>query len=133
MLRLFFICFLLHICVLTKGQGGIVEVLVATVKMGDMQRYLQLDQRIWSSFLRRQDGFVSKRDLLATRQAIQNATEVYHLIEWASFEQWKKIPADQLMEINERFAKAFGYAPNLRALPDGDGFRVIEPDSSLID
>ena len=125
---------LLHAFLLLNGvkmfndQGRITEMLLVTVRPGDMPRYLQLDQRIWTAFLQRQDGFVSKRDLLSTHQPTENATEVYHLIEWASFEQWKNIAADELQQTDERFVEAFGYEPELRALPNGEGFRTVQPE-----
>jgi uncharacterized protein (TIGR03792 family) len=113
---------------MSDDQGTITEMLLVTVKPGEMPRYLQLDQRIWTSFLRRQDGFLGKRDLLGTHQSAENATEVYHLIEWASIEQWKSISADELKQANERFVEAFGYEPELRSLPDDEGFRTVQPD-----
>lgn len=103
-----------------------IEILVATVRPGDMARYLPLDDEIWTSFLRTQDGFITKRNLLPTRQPLSSATEAYHFIEWASFTQWKNVPADALAATNERFVRAFGYAPKVKALPDFDGLRLVE-------
>jgi hypothetical protein len=74
--------------VLTHGRDVIVkqekaiEILVSTVRSNDMERYLTLDNEIWTSFLKTQDGFIGKQSLLSTHESVKNATEVYHIIEW---------------------------------------------------
>ena len=113
------------VCV-TRGQGHAIEVLVFTVRAGDMRRYLAVDEAIWTSFLSCQDGFVSKTNLVGSRQSMENATEVYQMIEWTSLAQWKNISEDQLAQTNERFIEEFGYAPQLRPLPDDDGFKIVD-------
>ena len=107
------------------GQGHTIEMLVFTVRAGDMRRYLTVDKAIWTSFLSCQDGFVSKTNLVGSHQSMDNATEVYQLIEWASLEQWKNISNEQLAKINDQFVDSFGYAPQLRPLPDDDGFSIV--------
>lgn len=106
-------------------QDSIIEMLVVNVQAGDMERYLTVDNQIWTSFLRQQDGFISKHNLLSTHSSTNNATEVYHIIEWQSYDQWKKIPVEQLTNITGQFIETFGYAPAMKSLPNGDGFHIV--------
>ena len=108
-------------------QDLIIEMLVVNVRAGDMERYLTIDNQIWTSFLRQQDGFISKHNLLSTHTTANNATEVYHIIEWQSYNQWKKIPSDQLTKITAQFIQAMGYAPDMKSLPNDDGFHLVQP------
>jgi uncharacterized protein (TIGR03792 family) len=127
------VCLLLVIAIyVTHGsnmaykQGNTIEMLVFTVRRGDMQHYLTVDNAIWTTFLRAQDGFISKRNLFSSRQSMDNATEIYQFIEWESLRQWKDISEDELMKTNEKFIREFGYQPNITALPDDDGFQEIQ-------
>jgi uncharacterized protein (TIGR03792 family) len=122
--------------VLTHGRDVIVkqekaiEILVSTVRSNDMERYLTLDNEIWTSFLKTQDGFIGKQSLLSTHESVKNATEVYHIIEWASYIQWKNISKETLIIIDKQFVQAFGYAPEMKSLPDDDGFQIVGPKST---
>ena len=125
---LFWLLLVCELVCVTRGQGRTIEMLVFTVRAGDMRRYLLVDKAIWTSFLSCQDGFVSKTNLLGSLQSMENATEVYQMIEWTSLEQWKNISDEQLAQTNERFIEKFGYAPRLRPLPDDDGFKILNVD-----
>lgn len=104
-------------------NGRALEVLQVTVKQGDMQRYVELDRQIWTSFLRQQTGFMRKTNLFPSSQLIVNQTEIYHIILWRTYRDWKSIAVDKLIDVNQRFQRALGYQPVIVALPDDNGFQ----------
>lgn len=116
----FLICFLL-----INADDPTIEILVVNIPSGDMDRYLLLDDQIWTSFLKQQNGFLNKHNLLSTHTSSNNASEVYHIIEWSSYKQWKAIPIDQLTKISNEFIQSLGYTPSMKSLPDSDGFHII--------
>ena len=108
-----------------NDQDVAIEMLVVNIQPGDMERYLTLDKQIWTSFLKQQDGFISKHNLLSKHTSSNNATQVYHIIEWASYNQWKQISVEQLTKISEEFVQSLGYTPDMKSLPDSDGFYLV--------
>jgi uncharacterized protein (TIGR03792 family) len=127
-----FICIqLARDCDIVLEKSKAIEILVVTVRPNDMEHYLALDAEIWTNFLQAQDGFITKRNLLHRNESWRNATEVYHIIEWASFMQWKSISKEALTMINARFVRAFAYAPDVKSLPNDNGFWVVGPTGTL--
>ena len=103
-----------------------IEMIHQKVKQGDMARFLDLDERMWSEYLQRQDGFQSKYSLIPHYDNIQNATSCYQIINWASHSKWKAIDQQQLALISAAFTKEMGYSTMVESLPNDDGLRMIQ-------
>ena len=109
------------------GNSFVVEFLRQNLFCKDLRRFLQCDREIWTSFLKTQNGFVSKDywlDDSESKSMTGNCT-VYQHITWASREQWKSIDQEDLVRINDEFVKVFGYEPVLTALRTDEGFNVL--------
>ena len=98
-----------------------IEMLKQEVEPGDVERFLQIDEEIWTNFLKSQNGFVYKLDLLPHNETIANTT-VYQFIIWESYQLWKNISVKLLNQTQQQFVNAMGYTPNLTSIPDGNGF-----------
>jgi hypothetical protein len=48
----------------------------------------------------------------------------------ASYIQWKNISKETLTIIDKQFVQAFGYASEMKSLPDDDGFQIVGPKST---
>jgi len=76
----------------------VVEFLTFTVPLAERDEWLEIEERHWSRFLEQQDGFVRKEVWQGAGEQIQA------VIWWASMEQWKAIPQEDL----DRVAEAMG-------------------------
>jgi uncharacterized protein (TIGR03792 family) len=82
-----------------------VEVLKFKVKPGiTVARFLELDKEIWTAQLQTYKGFLRK-DVWVSPEA---PDEVTFVIYWATREQWKSIPEQELIETDQRFIAAVG-------------------------
>ncbi|MEM6255417.1 MAG: TIGR03792 family protein [Cyanobacteria bacterium P01_D01_bin.156] len=68
-------------------------------------RYLAIDDQIWTTALATYPGFLDKTTWLEPGRD----DEVIFVISWATRQQWKAIPEDELEEINQRFDTALGF------------------------
>lgn len=77
----------------------IVELLTFTVPPGELDEWLEVEERHWSRFLERQAGFVRKemwRGVDVDGAEPADGERVHAAIWWRSVENWKSIPADEL-------------------------------------
>ena len=81
-----------------------VEFLVFEVASEQRDAFIKLDHEIWTSALRKQDGFVSKEVWVDET----NPNQVTLVTYWSSYKLWKSIPHVELQATDERFKKAFG-------------------------
>ena len=102
-----------------------IEILQVTIRKDDIQRYVQLDNQIWTNFLRQQSGFQWKKTLLPSNELMINASEIYHIIQWKTYQDWKKIPIETLNKVNEKFLNELGYQPIMKSFPDDDGLKYF--------
>lgn len=70
----------------------VVEFLTFSVPENELDEWLVVEERHWSRFLERQDGFVRKE--MWRSQA--EPTTVHAVIWWESLEQWQAIPTAEL-------------------------------------
>lgn len=78
------------------SQPAVVEMLTFRVPVGERAAWLDVEERTWSRFLERQDGFVRK-EMWADR----NDPDLLHAVIWWSDETlWKSIPADELAAVD---------------------------------
>lgn len=83
----------------------VIEWLKFKVPETQRDRYLEIDNEIWTSALATYPGFLDKTTWLDPH----HADEVIFVIAWATREQWKAIPENDLDNINQRFDEALGF------------------------
>lgn len=76
---------------------SVVEFLTFHVPVDQVDEWLEADARHWTRFLERQPGFLGKE---MWRPADRHDV-VHAVIWWATIEQWKAIPHDELAAVNE--------------------------------
>ncbi len=79
-------------------EVAVVEHLRVKVPAEARQAWLEAEQGSWEPWLMQQDGYLG-RDLLWDPEREEGTL----LIRWASREQWKQIPEQELEQIQERF------------------------------
>ena len=75
----------------------VVEYLTFAVEPAERDAWLRIEERHWSRFLERQDGFVRKE----IWQSVDDDSTVHAVIWWESLEQWKAIPQAELDAVIE--------------------------------
>lgn len=73
------------------------------VPIADRERYIQIDDQIWTPALQRYPGFISKETWIDPH----DLERVVFVIHWQSRDAWKAIPEAELTEIEHRFDEAF--------------------------
>ncbi|MEN9766625.1 TIGR03792 family protein [Vulcanococcus sp.] len=81
-------------------EVAVVEHLRVKVPAEARQAWLEAERGSWEPWLQQQDGFLG-RDLLWDPEREEGTL----LIRWASREQWKQIPDQELEQIQERFER----------------------------
>ena len=81
----------------------VIEWLKVTVEKGEIDRYIQLDQAIWTPVLAASDGF-HKKEVWWSPDG-----EIVMVVWWNTREQWKAIPEHILDETDRAFIEALGY------------------------
>ena len=76
------------------------------------EQYVQKDAEIWTTKLAEYPGFLHKEVWISP----DKLSEVILVVHWASFEQWKAIPAAELQRTEARFNAAMG----------GDTYKIVE-------
>ncbi len=94
---------------LNSQPSMVIEWLKFKVPAANRDRYLAIDDEIWTSALATYPGFLDKITWLEPG----HDDEVIFVISWATREQWKAIPEDDLEEINQRFDEALGVSYEL--------------------
>lgn len=69
------------------------------------EQYVQKDAEIWTTALQQYPGFMGKEVWISP----DDPTEVSMVIRWASREQWKSIPVEELDAIAQKFDQALGF------------------------
>ncbi|MBE7380869.1 MAG: TIGR03792 family protein [Leptolyngbya sp. SIO1E4] len=80
----------------------IIEWLKFRVPADQRERYVQLDDEIWTAALQTYPGFLSKETWISP----EDEEAVILVIRWRTREEWKAIPEDELAEIEARFDEA---------------------------
>lgn len=83
----------------------VIEWLKFKMDPAQRDRYLTIDDEIWTTALSAYPGFLDK----ATWLEPGHDDEVIFIISWATRQQWKAIPEDELEQINQRFDSALGF------------------------
>ena len=78
----------------------VIELLKVEVAAEYQEKYLQIDQEIWTKAIAQFPGFINKEVWLNSYAP----TEVILIIRWRSREEWKAISVQLLEEIERQFA-----------------------------
>lgn len=68
------------------------------------ERFIQVDEAVWTTALAKYPGFMGKEVWLSTEQP----DEIVFVIQWASLEAWKSIPENVLQATEQQFAAQLG-------------------------
>ena len=90
---------------LTPPPVMVIEWLKFKVPIAQRDRYLAIDDEIWTAALANYPGFLDKTTWLDPN----HYDEVIFVISWATREQWKAIPENELTQINQQFDQALGF------------------------
>jgi uncharacterized protein (TIGR03792 family) len=74
----------------------VIEFLTFRVHPSERAAWMEVEERTWSRFLERQAGFVRKQLWVD----VDDEHHVHAMIEWASLDHWKSIPADALAAVD---------------------------------
>lgn len=90
---------------LNSQPSMVIEWLKFRVDPAQRSRYLEIDEAIWTTALETYPGFVDKTTWLDPN----HDDEVIFVISWATREQWKAIPEEELEQINQNFDTTLGF------------------------
>jgi uncharacterized protein (TIGR03792 family) len=82
----------------------VIELLKFKVPFSEQEKYLQKDAEIWTTALAKYPGFLGK-EVWINSEVPEELTFVIH---WQTREQWKAIPMDELILIENNFVQALG-------------------------
>lgn len=95
----------------------VIEYLTFRVDADARERFVQVDETVWTSLLSTYPGFIEKEVWISS----DNLEEVTTVIRWASLSAWKSIPADVLQDTDARFLELMG---NTFQLIDAKSYQV---------
>lgn len=78
-------------------SDSVVEFLTFSVAPSDHAGWISADERVWTAFLSRQSGFVSKQVWIDRT----DPSLVHTVITWSDEESWKAVPADDLARTDD--------------------------------
>ncbi len=87
----------------------VIELLKVKVPPAQREEYIQKDAEIWTAALAKYPGFLGKEVWINPNEP----TEVILVIQWATREDWKAIPANELDAIERRFDQALGFSSEI--------------------
>ncbi|MEL6128770.1 MAG: TIGR03792 family protein [Cyanobacteria bacterium J06627_3] len=90
---------------LNSQPSMVIEWLKFRVDPAERSRYLEIDEAIWTAALKTYPGFLDKTTWLDPN----HDDEVIFVISWATREQWKAIPEEELEQINQQFDATLGF------------------------
>ena len=83
----------------------VIEWLKFRVPPQQREKYIQIDEEIWTAALQTYPGFVSKETWIS----LEEEDAVIFVIRWRTQTEWKAIPEDELANIEARFDDAIGF------------------------
>lgn len=86
-------------------KNMVIEWLKIRLPSEQRERYIRLDDEIWTPALQKYPGFISKETWISP----DDPELVIFVIRWRTREEWFAIPEDELAEVNARFDEAFGF------------------------
>jgi uncharacterized protein (TIGR03792 family) len=82
----------------------VIELLKFHVLPEDREKFLKLDEQIWTPALAKYEAFLSKEIWLNPNLPEQ----IIIVVHWRSFQEWKAIPHEILEETEKTFSQAMG-------------------------
>ena len=86
---------------MTSVGAVVIEFLTFDVAPDDRERWLRVEEEVWSRFLEAQDGFIRKEMWLAE----EDPSAVHAVIWWESLAQWKAIGPESVAAVDERMGE----------------------------
>lgn len=83
----------------------VIEWLKMRMPADKRERYIQVDDEIWTPALKQYPGFISKETWIAP----EDEEVVIFVIRWRTREEWFSIPEDELAEVGDRFDTTLGF------------------------
>ena len=105
-----------------------IEELWFTIPAYRLNDFFVADANTWTPFLSAQPGFGGKMQVY-NESRNESTITVGTLVFWESFEAWKSVPADGMVETDAQFRTLFGSDPLPRALPTDNGWHLYENSS----
>jgi uncharacterized protein (TIGR03792 family) len=86
----------------------VIEWLTFEVDPENREKFIQIDEEIWTAVLSQYPGFIAKEVWISP----ENLGQVVFVVHWQTREQWKSIPQEDLEAVGQRFDAAvkFDYA-----------------------
>ncbi len=81
-----------------------IEYLRVKVLPEEVDRFVQADREVWTEFLSKQPGFLSKQVMCSTK----NPGDVMIITQWRSRAEWKGISQALLEETDRKFTQVMG-------------------------
>lgn len=95
----------IDVSIYEKDYNFPVEYLVFELCSKDnVDDFIELDNEIWTNFLNKYPGYISKQVFKSN----VNSNEVHTVLYWENLEFWKKIPVDDLIQNDDKFKSQFG-------------------------
>ena len=82
----------------------VIEWLKFQVDSVSREQFIQSDEQIWTASLANYPGFLGKEVWIEPNAP----AKVIFTIRWQTREQWKSIPLEDLMQIEQRFSQVMG-------------------------
>jgi uncharacterized protein (TIGR03792 family) len=83
----------------------VIELLKVKIPPAQREKYIHKDAEIWTTALAQYPGFLGKEVWINPN----DPTEVILVIRWATREQWKAIPQQDLEAIAQKFNQTLGF------------------------
>ena len=109
-----------------------VEQLEFVIKKEEVDSFFIADANTWSPFLQQQKGFAGRLQLVDakafndTSVASSSNITISNLIIWDSYDAWKAIPVNELINTQNEFKQQFGTGPHPRAIPSNSGWMIYQ-------
>ena len=101
-----------------------------SVRAGDMIEFLKLQATFFDSFVKYQEGYRGQQSMFPYLDTAYNATTVFQMFEWESYELYSQARKNDLSVILDRIASVLGYAPQCEEVHDGNGLRMLTDTSA---
>lgn len=101
-----------------------IEYLRFQIQPGFQERFIQLDEELWTRSLSQNPGFHKKEVWLNP----EDPTDLVIIVWWSNREQWKSITPAEVQAIDDQFAEAIG--PGHSMLVEAREYRLSDGDAS---
>lgn len=101
------------------------EMVIQHVQVGDAARFLSIDTETWNPFLQKQEGFIRKVTTFPFFDTLDNATVIYQMMEWESYDLWHAVNETERLQTVIKATSEIGYDTNFTRFPDENGLKPV--------